>query len=132
MSDSMSQSWVVSVRMRGSGVGSVVAMIDDPLVACSCESVTAGLANGFAFTAVFLVGGDVAYALVQADVVPAMAQHVELGSDGCDVVDGVEVWVLAFEVPEERFDLGLVGRGAGSRRTQPVNGNSERVLPGLS
>ncbi len=113
MSDLMSLLRDVSVSMRVPGVGVVVAMIRDALLACSGESVTTGLSDPVAVASVFLVGGDVADALVQTDGVPAVSERVEFGSHDDDVVDRVEVGVLGFEVPEERLDLGLVGRRAG-------------------
>ena len=71
---------------------------------------SAGGSNGLAAAVVFVVGGDVADALVQSDGVVVRAQPVELAFQLAGVLDLLQVRELPLEVTEERLDPGLVVR----------------------
>jgi hypothetical protein len=73
----------------------------------------AGLADSFAATFVLVVGGDVADPGVQPDGVVVLADDGQLGTQGGGVADGEQVRLFDLEVPVQRLDPGLVGRGAG-------------------
>ena len=92
----------------------VVAMVGDASFSGSGESFLSGGADGGSFAAVFLIRGDVADAGVESHSVVLGPSDLELGSEHGDVTDQVEVGEFSLEVPEERFDPGLVGGGAGS------------------
>ena len=77
------------------------------------ESVASGLSDGVAAACVFVVGGDVADRLVEADRVVVVSDAFEFGGEDGGVVDGFEVGVLAFDVSPEALDPGLVGWGGG-------------------
>jgi hypothetical protein len=62
---------------------------------------------------VFVVGRDVAQALVEPDGVVEQAYGVQLGFEVAGVGDLVQVRVLALDVPEQRLDPALVVGGAG-------------------
>jgi hypothetical protein len=77
------------------------------------QACPAGGADGGAAAVVFVVGGGVAQGLVQAHGVVVHATQVRFLFQLARVGDLVQVWVLAFEVAEERLDPGLVVRGGG-------------------
>lgn len=95
-------------------ISGVPAMIGDTLVVGSPEALDACLTDGVTAAFVFVVGGDVADALVEADVVVVAAHTVEFGFEHGGVADRFEVWPFVFDVSEQRLDPGLVGRGVGS------------------
>jgi hypothetical protein len=68
------------------------------------QAVSSGGAEGFAAAVVFVVGGDVAEALVQPGGVVELAEPAQLGLKIAWVGDLVQVWVLVLEVPEERLE----------------------------
>jgi hypothetical protein len=65
---------------------------------------------------VFVVGGGVAQGLVQAHGVVVHATQVRFLFQLARVGDLVQVWVLAFEVAEERLDPGWSFGVAGHRK----------------
>ena len=69
--------------------------------------------DGFTSSFVFVVGGDVADALVQPGAVVEPAQVGQLGLQPAGFGDLVQVRELALEVPEERLDPSPAIRGAG-------------------
>jgi energy-converting hydrogenase Eha subunit G len=76
-----------------------------PCSSCSAD----GLTSSF----VFVVGGDIADALVQPGAVVELAQAVQLGFQVARVGDLVQVPEFALEVAEERLDPRLVVRLTG-------------------
>jgi hypothetical protein len=80
----------VSVRIGGSS-GLVVAMVGDALLACSAEPVAAGGSHGGSLASVFLVGGDVADAGVEAHGVVVGALDGQFGSEDVDVFDELQL-----------------------------------------
>lgn len=62
---------------------------------------------------VFVVGDDVADAVVEAHGVVVAACSAQLGVEHGGVADLFEVGPFGLDVPEQRFDPGLVGGGAG-------------------
>ncbi len=71
------------------------------------ESVTPGLADDVATALVFIVGGDVADAFVEADAVVVAAGSFQLGGQDLRVGDRQQVRVLGLDVSPQRFDPGL-------------------------
>ena len=98
-------------------------MVVEALLVGSPQALGARLADGVASSGVFVVGGDISDAGVEADGVVVAAGASQLGFEGGRVVDRFEVGVLGFDVPEEALDPGLVSRGAGSSEAL---GDSER------
>ena len=70
---------------------------------------------------VFVVRGHVSHAGVQPDGIPVHLKMIKLGAQDCGFGDLEKVRELGLEMPEERFDPGLVGRCAGSPE---MHGNS--------
>ncbi len=66
-------------------------MVGEASLTGSGEAVAAGGSDGGAVALVFLVGGDVADAGVEADLVVVAAADGELGAEDVDVGDGLEV-----------------------------------------
>lgn len=93
------------------GVVVGLAIVGEALFAGSLEAVDALLADVFSSSVVFVVGGDVADSLVQAHGVVVVADTSEFAFEELRVVDLFEVRPLAFDVPEQRLDPGLIGRG---------------------
>ena len=91
----------------------VVSIVDDAVLSGSGEAVASLLSDGVAVAVVLLVGGDVVDAGVEADLVVVPLADVELGSQHIDVLNLFQMRVLIFEVPEQRFDPGLIGWRAG-------------------
>lgn len=77
------------------------------------EACPAGVADGLAAAVVLVVGGDVADAFVESDLVVVGPEPVELGFEAAGVGDLVQVGPFAVEVSEERLDPGLVVGGGG-------------------
>ena len=83
--------------------GWVISMVGDALSAGSGEPAASGGSDGVSFAAVFLVGGDVADAGVQADGsdgVVALLLDFGLRAEHVDVVDEFEVGLFGLEVSE--------------------------------
>ena len=95
----------------------MASTVCDACLSCRGESVTAGLADGVSAAVVFVVGGDVADAGVQPDGVVLDPDAVEFGGKVAGVTDLLQVRPVAFDMPEQRLDPGLVGRGAGAARS---------------
>ena len=98
-------------------LGSIVAappVVGEPGLTGLLESCLAGLADVLAATFVFVVGGDVADAGVQADAVPVRLQPAELGAQHGRFGDGQQVRPLGLEVTEEfsiqAWSVGVLGR----------------------
>lgn len=77
------------------------------------ESCLAGPADGLTSSFVFVVGGDVSDPDLQPHRVVVRPDRGEFGAQGVGVADREQVRVLAFEVPVEALDPGLVGRVPG-------------------
>src|SRR5215211_6388426 len=92
----------------------VLAMPGKPLEAGLFESGFAGLADRRAAALVFVVGRHIADAGVQPHAVVALPNKGELGAQHPRVPELVEVGPFGLDVAEQRFDPGLVGRGAGT------------------
>ena len=101
-----------SARMVGSS-GLVVGIVFDALLAGSAEAVASSGTDGGSLASVFLVGCHVADAGVEPDGVVVGPLEVEFSAEYVDVGDEFEVGLFSLEVPEQRFDPCLVGRGAG-------------------
>src|SRR5215210_5090850 len=98
--------------MAGSLFGSIFSLGSAPGKSVESGGFQSGLAcftDGLAAAFVFVVGGDVADAGVQPDRVVVAAGDAQLGPQGRRVADREQVRVLAFEVPVEALDPGLVG-----------------------
>ena len=91
----------------------VVAIVFDALLAGSAEAVASSGTDGGSLASVFLVGCHVADAGVEPDGVVVGPLEVEFSAEYVDVGDEFEVGLFSLEVPEQRFDPCLVGRGAG-------------------
>jgi len=87
----------------------VVAVPGKPANPGVFESGLAGLADGFASSFVFVVGGDVADAGVEPDPVVVRPGDLQFGAQGGRVADGEQVRVLGLEVAVEALDPGLIG-----------------------
>lgn len=105
----MSNSWGLLGVVRGGP-----AMVVEALVVGSLDTLGACLADGFAAAFVFVVGGDVADALVEPDAVVVVADAGEFGVEHGGVGDRFEVWPLVLDVSEQGLDPGLIGRSVGS------------------
>ena len=90
----------------------VVLMVGDTSLACVGEPLFAGRSDCLAFAPVFLVGGDISDAGMKPNGVVVRPSDLEFGPEHVDVLDLFEVRVFAFEVPEQRLDPRLIGRGA--------------------
>jgi hypothetical protein len=95
----------------------VLAVPGKPVEPGLFEAGLALFADGFASSLVFVVGGDVADAGVQAATVVVLAGVGEFGAQRGRVADGEQVRVLGLDLPVEAFDPGLVDRGAGGDRS---------------
>ena len=84
-----------------------------PLLSGSPQALDSLLSDGVASAGVLVVGGDVADAGVEADGVVVAACSAQFGVEHRGVADAFEVGPFGFGVPEQRFDPGLVGGGAG-------------------
>ena len=95
--------------------GLVVAMVGDALLSGSVKAVASGGSDGVSLAAVFLVGGDVADAGVQADGVVALLLGFEFGAQHVDVGDEFEVGLFGLEGARtgSRSRLGRSGCRAG-------------------
>src|ERR1039458_9107537 len=102
-------------RVRCSGGCSFLAgsILLDPLCLRATHPGDAGAPDPRPAAVVLVIGGDVADAGMEADGVVLGADAGELGVKRGRVGDGGQVWPVALEVAEERFDVRLVGRGAG-------------------
>ena len=81
--------------------GLVVSIVGDALVTGSGEAVASCGSHGVSLAAVFLVGGDVADAGVEADRVVVLSSDLQLSTQDVDVVDQLEVGLFGLEVPEQ-------------------------------
>ena len=77
----------------------VVSIVDDAVLSGSGEAVASLLSDGVAVAVVLLVGGDVADAGVEADLVVVPLADVELGSQHIDVLNLFQVRVLILRCP---------------------------------
>ena len=69
----------------------------------------AGTADAGPAAVMLVIGGDVADRGVQPDRVVLGADPVKLGVERGRVADLVQVWPVALQVAEERFDVRLIG-----------------------
>ena len=81
------------------------------------ESGASGCADGGSAAGVFILGGDVADALVESDGVVEDPDPVEFGFQLAGVADLVQARELGFDMAEQRLDPGLVVGGAGAGRS---------------
>ena len=110
--------------------GGVPAVVVEPLLAGSGEALSAGLADLFSSSLVFVVGCDVADRFVQPHRVVLDPDAGELGFEHDGIGDVFEVGPLALDVTEEGLDPRLVGRGVGA----PVvlgDGEERHERPGV-
>ena len=78
-------------------------MIREPLFAGSCETLPAGLSDGFTAAVVFVVGGDVADGFMEADGVVERPHPFRFGVEHDRVGDLLEVGPLCLDVTEEAW-----------------------------
>lgn len=85
-------------------------MVGDTCVAGSPEALDACLADDVS-SALFVIGGDVADPLRKPHRVVVVLDAFQFDvQHGGGVVDRFEMWPLVFDVAEECFDPGLIGR----------------------
>ena len=80
----------------------------------SLEAVSSGLADVFAAAVVLVLGGDVADAFVQPDLVVVVPDAFELSGEVGGPVERVQVGVFVFDVSEQGLDPGLAGGRGGA------------------
>ncbi len=88
-------------------------MVGDACVAGAPEALDACLADGDSASFVFVVGGDVADALMKPYRVVVVTDAFQLSLQYCGVIDRFEVWPLVFDVAGECLDPRLIGRCVG-------------------
>ena len=91
----------------------MLSMRGKPALAGLFEPGLSCFANGFSSTFVFVVGGDVSDAGVQANGIPVRPYDGEFGAQGCRVGDRAQVRVLGLEVAIEALDPRLISRLSG-------------------
>lgn len=89
-------------------------MIVETLLAGLPEALDACLSDGVAAAFVFVVWGDVADALMQADAVVVVADPGEFDFEHGGIGDRLEVWPFVLDVTEQGLDPGLIGGGVWS------------------
>jgi hypothetical protein len=93
----------------------VLAVPGKPCLAGLFHAVSAGFADGWSATGVFVVGGDVAEGFVQPDAVVEGTHLLQFVTQGGGVGDGQQVRVLGLDVAEQRLDPALVLNGTISK-----------------
>lgn len=102
----------------------VLAVPGKPALVSVFEPGFAGFADGLSSSLVFVVGGEVADALVESDGVVVLADDGEFVTQCVRVADREQVRVVGLDVPEQALSrpdrLGCrAGRSAGRSRTGP-------------
>jgi FtsP/CotA-like multicopper oxidase with cupredoxin domain len=90
------------------------AVVGQALLAGPGEAGAARLADGGPAALVLVVGGDVADAGVQPQVVVLLAHGLQLARQVGRVGEPAQVRPLVLDMAEQRLDVGLVGRRAGT------------------